>query len=236
MFEKIRSKRRIVGIRSDHAYNTTHLLVLSLTTTSTTTAFLLVIGIVREALVVAVKRWPPLLFSCQSCCWRTLLLLHNNGWWSFQKWIWRTGPGVLSTPILEPSLLCECWMIERRTAIQPFSSASSSSVNTFRQATNIFASCSCSFVGIRVARPWLAPSPEQWTYLFFTSTVEYCCSGTVAVAADVTLNDVEADLLGSCCCPFVGIRVGRHWHIRWKNELIYSSLHLSHIAVVALWP
>ena len=129
-----------------------------------------------------------------------------------------------------------CWTIQRITSIQPFSSASSSSVNTFRQATNIFASCSCSFVGIRVARPWLAPSPEQWTYLFFTSTVEYCCSGTVAVAADVTLNDVEADLLGSCCCPFVGIRVGRHWHIRWKNELIYSSLHLSHIAVVALWP
>lgn len=63
------------------------------------------------------------------------------------------------------------------TAIQPFSSASSSSVNTFRQATNIFASCSCSFIRIRVG-PWLARSAEQWPYLFFTSIVEYCCSGT----------------------------------------------------------
>ena len=56
-----------------------------------------------------------------------------------------------------------CWTIQRITSIQPFSSASSSSVNTFRQATNIFASCSCSFVRIRVGRPWLAPSALQWS-------------------------------------------------------------------------
>ena len=197
-----------------------------------------------------VKRWTPLLFSCQ---------ISNNEWRSVQKgyvkqeqecfWplFWSHHYRANGTVTSKRKLLVQaartsdgtpqwCWTIQRITSIQPFSSASSSSVNTFRQATNIFASCSCSFVGIRVARPWLAPSPEQWTYLFFTSIVEYCCSGTVTVAADVTLNDVEADHLGSCCCPFVGIRVGRHWHIRWKNELIYSSLHLSHIAVVALWP
>ena len=71
---KIRSKRRIVGIRSDHVYSTTNLLVLLLTTATATatTVFLLVIGIVREALVAAVKQWTPLLFSCR------ILLLKND--------------------------------------------------------------------------------------------------------------------------------------------------------------
>ena len=85
MFEIIRSKRRVVGILCNHII-TTNLLVLLLKTKSIITAFLLVIGIVSEAMAVAVKRWTPLLFSCQSCCWRTLLLLHNNGWWSLQNW------------------------------------------------------------------------------------------------------------------------------------------------------
>ena len=38
--------------------------------------------------------------------------------------------------------------------------------------------------------------------------------------------------IASCCCPFIGTRVGRHWHLRRNNELFL--LHLSHIAVVAL--
>ena len=48
--EKIRSKRRIVGIRSDQGF--------------------------REAMAVMVKRWTPLLFSCQ---------ISNNEWRSVQK-------------------------------------------------------------------------------------------------------------------------------------------------------
>ena len=60
--------------------------------------------------------------------------------------------------------------------------------------------------------------------VIYSSLVEYCCCGTVTVAADATINHVEADHLGSCCCPFIGIRVGRNWHWRSNNEVIYSSL------------
>ena len=59
-----------MGILCDHII-TTNLLVLLLKTKSIITAFLLVIGIVREALAVVVKRWTPVLFSCQ------ILLLNN---------------------------------------------------------------------------------------------------------------------------------------------------------------
>ena len=83
--------------------------------------------------------------------------------------------------------------LQRITAIQPFSSASSSSVNTFRQATNIFASCCCPFVGKFFGRH------RHWrrnNRLIYSSLVEYFCCGTVTVAADVTINHVEADDLG----------------------------------------
>ena len=56
----------MVGIRSGPVHNTTNLMLLSLTTISTTT----------EAHAVSVKRWTPLLFSCQ---------ISNNEWRSVQK-------------------------------------------------------------------------------------------------------------------------------------------------------
>ena len=122
-------------------------------------------------LEVTVKQLTPLFFSCQ---------ISNNEWWSVEKWIWRTGAGVLLTPILEPSLSCEKAHssqmrkpLEWRRRKHPmqlhndvkwskeFSSASSYSENPFRQATNIFASCCWPFVEIIVGRYWLPPLAEK---------------------------------------------------------------------------
>ena len=95
------------------------------------------IEIVREALVVVVKRWTPLLFS-----------------WSNQQLLW--------TPFGKKQNYCFLLLSLR---------------------WKIF---------------WKAPAlaEKQSTYLFFTSIVEYCYYGTVTVAADVTINHVEADDLG----------------------------------------
>ena len=71
----------MVGIRSGHVYNTTNLLLLSLTTLSTTT----------EALAVSVKRWAPLLFSLSNQQQRVMKRPKMDI------------VSVLLTPILEPS-------------------------------------------------------------------------------------------------------------------------------------
>ena len=63
------------------------------------------------------------------------------------------------------------------TAIQPFSSASSSSVNPVRQETKL-----------------LLPAAVPIIELIYSSLVEYSCCGTVTVAAQVTVTHVEADL------------------------------------------
>ena len=88
-----------------------------------------------------------------------------------------------------------CCTILSITAIKPFSSTSSSSVNTVRQETKKYCFL---LVSLRWNKSWKAPAlaAKQSTYLFFTSIVEYCYYGTVTVAADVTINHVEADDLG----------------------------------------
>ena len=124
-----------------------------------------------------------------------------------------------------------------------FSSASSSSVNTFRQATNIFASCSCSLVRIRVGRPWLAPSGEQWSYLFFTSIVEYCCSGTVTVAADVTITHVDADHLRHTMMLHLSPFFAPAWNglillftiTAFCGAVVWYSFELKEIGTIRTW-